>query len=272
MSRYRPRRSLRPTRGVERDWDPKTLVEDADYDGIHPRSDENERVVETNVLRRVGGPGGPEGDQEAMGDVEDDWDRQDDAEGVGCDGNGGRKGGATSAAHRNSKRVKTDVLAAYQGNQHEQRQRTTSDVPEPSNPPPNYPRRPYTHPNPPRRRGRLKTRPTSVSYPERPTRPSRRVEAKSGKSDAPGMLYMDRRWCRSDPRSRYAKTRPLESIEDERATIAEPRLSISGNRASAARRDLTTTDYDSFVYSCFHNDRPKHEKYTHRLSRNLNLQ
>ena len=24
-------------------------------------------------------------------------------------------------------------------------------------------------------------------------------------------------------------------------------------------------------YSCFHNARPKHEKYTHRLSRNLNL-
>ena len=128
-----------------------------------PTGIRDERVVETNTLRRGIGPGGHRGEQVATGDVERDWKRQNDVEGVGCDWNGDRKGGATSAARRDSKRVETDALAAYQEDQHEQRQQTTSDVPEPSNPPHNYPRRPHTHPNPPRRRGRLKTKPTRVS-------------------------------------------------------------------------------------------------------------
>ena len=44
-------------------------------------------------------PGSPKGEQEVMGGVECDWKHENDVKGVGCDGNGGRKGGAMSAAH-----------------------------------------------------------------------------------------------------------------------------------------------------------------------------
>ena len=64
--------------------------------------------------------------------------------------------GATSAGRRDPKRVETDALAEYQASQHEQRQRTTTNAPEPSNPPPQHHKQPHSHPNPPRRRGRLK--------------------------------------------------------------------------------------------------------------------
>ena len=47
-----------------------------------------------------------------------------------------------------------------------------------------------------------------------PTRPHGRVEAESGASNAPDTSHTDRRWCRNDTEARYAKTRPLEPIED----------------------------------------------------------
>ena len=47
-----------------------------------------------------------------------------------------------------------------------------------------------------------------------PTRPLGRVEAESVESNAPDMSYMDHRCRRSDPEAPYAKTRPLEPIED----------------------------------------------------------
>ena len=92
-----------------------------------------------------------------MGDVEDDWDHRNVVNGGECDGNEGGKDGATSAPRRDSKRVETDVLAGYQAGQHEQPQHTTSDIPRPSTPLPDHHKQPHTHPNPPRRRGRLKT-------------------------------------------------------------------------------------------------------------------
>ena len=162
-----PRGELEALRGVEGVRDRRKVVDDTDYDGIGPRSDENARVVETNALRRDRGPGDPRGDQEAMGTVERNWKREIDGDGDDDDGRWWGMDGATSAARRDSKRVKMDALAEYQASQHEQRQRMTTNVPGPSTPPPNHHRRPHTHPNPPRRRGRLKTRPTSVSNPRR---------------------------------------------------------------------------------------------------------
>ena len=69
--------------------------------------------------------------------------------------------------HNESTRVKTEALTACQANQHEQRRDTTSDVPGPSIPPPNHHIRHCAHPNPPRRRGRPKSRPTRVSHSKR---------------------------------------------------------------------------------------------------------
>ena len=92
-----------------------------------------------------------------------------------------------------------------------------------------------------------------------PTRPHGRVEAASGESNAPDMLHIDQRWWESDTEPRNAKTKPLESIEDERAhldsatTISRGATSISGNRSSAAPRPFTGhhTDSNSFVYQSF---------------------
>jgi hypothetical protein len=52
-----------------------------------------------------------------------------------------------------------------------------------------------------------------------PTRPHGRAKAVSGGSDTSDMMYMDRRWWRRVPAMRNVKTRPLESIEDERTHL-----------------------------------------------------
>ncbi|KAF8119183.1 hypothetical protein EV363DRAFT_1528446, partial [Boletus edulis] len=70
---------------------------------------------------------------------------------------------ATSAARCESKRLETDALAGYKASQHGKHNRTMADVPEVSKPPHNHHRSPTDHANPPRRRGKLKTRPKSVS-------------------------------------------------------------------------------------------------------------
>ncbi|KAF8137616.1 hypothetical protein EV363DRAFT_1536807 [Boletus edulis] len=69
---------------------------------------------------------------------------------------------ATSAARCESKRLETDALAGYKASQHGKHNRTTADVPEVSKPPHNHHRSPTDHANPPRRRGKLKTRPKSM--------------------------------------------------------------------------------------------------------------
>ena len=81
-----------------------------------------------------------------------------------------------------------------------------------------------------------------------------RVKAVSGESEAANILYIDHIACSNDPEAPNAKTAVLEAIEDERAhldsaTTIEPRLTISGNRASAARHGDTfiSKDYDTLV-------------------------
>ena len=163
-----PRGQPEASGDVEGVRDRRKVVDDADYNGIGPRNDGDEHGVETDALRRDKGPGDPESEHEAMGDVERDRRRRNGVEGVGHDGGRWGMDGATSAARRDSKRVETDALAGFKASQHGQYERATDHVPGPSNPPPNHPIRPHTNPNPPRRRGRLKMRPTSVST-HRPT-------------------------------------------------------------------------------------------------------
>jgi hypothetical protein len=184
-----------------------------------PRCKANGGGGETSAPRRDRGPGGRLGEQGKSGDVEEDRERQSDGNGdQECERRGG-KDGATSGARRDSKRVETTPLAEHETDQHGRRKRRTADVPRPSTPHPMDHRHPTDQPNPPRRRGRLKTRSRRVSTPGRPTRSHGRVKAVSGGSDASYMMYMDRRWWRRVPAIRNAKTRPLESIEDERVHL-----------------------------------------------------
>ncbi|KAN0101146.1 hypothetical protein V8E55_001130 [Tylopilus felleus] len=94
-----------------------------------------------------------------MGDIESDRSCENVDDGIGYDGRQYRKDGATSAPRCDSKQVETDLLAK----EHEQRWDTTSDVTRVSTPPPDHPGRPTNYPNPPRRRGRMKTRPGRIS-------------------------------------------------------------------------------------------------------------
>ena len=156
------------SRGVEVVRGRRKVVDVAGYDVKHPRTEENERGVDMNALRRDKGPGGHRGKPEEVrvesGDVEDNRERHNDGDGIEMsDGRPGAADGATSGAGSDSKRVDTRLLAGDEGGQLERRNRTTAHVPEPSTPAPEYPRRSTDQPNPPRRRGRLKTKHRRVS-------------------------------------------------------------------------------------------------------------
>ena len=196
------------------------VVDRAGYDWIHPRTDGNERVVETNAQCRDGGPGGRFGEQVGLEDIEGDRERQSDGDGDQRGGRRGRMDDATSGARHDSKRVGTTSLAEGQASQHGRHKRETADVPRTSTPATTYLRRPTDNPNPPRRRGRLKPRSTRISNPiDGPTRSRGRVKAVSGGSDASYMLYTNRRSSRRVPKVRYAKTATPESIEADRAHL-----------------------------------------------------
>jgi hypothetical protein len=144
-------------------------VDGAEHDGIRPRGVRDERDVETNAPSREMPPGDPEGDQIEPGDVESGRERQSVGDGDQAGGSRGWMDGATSGARRDSKRVETTPLAEGETGQHERRKRTTTDAPGPSEPPPDHPRSLTDYVDPPRRRGRLKTRPRKVSTRRRRT-------------------------------------------------------------------------------------------------------
>ena len=154
------------SRDIEADPDRGNVVMRAGYNGKRPRNQENERGADTNALRRVRGPGGQLGEEVGLGDVEGDWKRLSDGEGIEMDGIRHGMDGAASGASGESKRLDTRPLAETDSSQHEwreRRERRTAHVPEPSTPPPDHHRRPTDHPNPPRRRGRIKTRTRKIS-------------------------------------------------------------------------------------------------------------
>ena len=66
--------------------------------------------------------------------------------------------GATSGTRRNLKRVETDLLAIEKEGQCERRKHMKNDATRPSTPPPEHPRPLTDYVDPPRRRGRIKSR------------------------------------------------------------------------------------------------------------------
>ena len=158
-----PRGELEASRDVEGVWDRRNVVDSGGYDGIDPRTDGNERGIEMNTLGRDRGPGGHLGEQEAMGNVERDWRRRNVVGGDGYDGNEGWEDGVTSGARYDSKRVGTRSLAGQDSQHQHDTRNVKTDVPRPSQPPSHHHRRPIELADPPRRRGRLKSRPISVS-------------------------------------------------------------------------------------------------------------
>jgi hypothetical protein len=99
------------SRGVKGVQDRGTVVDSAEYNWTRPKSDGNARGVVPNPPCRVRGPGGRIGEPKASRDVEGDWSRESDGEGVGYDGRRGGKHSATSSASHDSKRVGTRLLA-----------------------------------------------------------------------------------------------------------------------------------------------------------------
>ena len=127
-----------------------------------PRDDEDERDIETNAPGRDPGGGGRVQVQDRSGDVEGDWDCQSDGDGIVFDWIRDQMDGAASDVRNGSKRADTKSLAMERRGQHGRRNRGTANAPRPPIPSNNH-RRLESHPNPPRRRGRLKSRPTSIS-------------------------------------------------------------------------------------------------------------
>ena len=121
-------------------------------------------------------------------DVEGDWERQSDGNGVGYDGRRCRMDGTTSGASGDSKRVDTRSLAEVRSSQQERRKRTMAHAPRPSTPTLRYARSLSDHVDPPRRRGRLKTRPRNVSYPRWTYQATRTRRGRIGRIERAGYV------------------------------------------------------------------------------------
>ena len=245
------------SRGVEGVRDRQRIVDRAGYDGICPKCDRNERDGGTDARTRETGPLGHRGEQVELGGDEVDRERQSCGNGDDTDGSRGVKDGATSGTRRDSKRVETGPLAENETSQHEQRERKTAHVPRRSTPPTIDPRQPIDHPNPPRRRRRLKTNPRGVSTRRRTYQDTRtrrdRIGRIRGIGDVVYRLEMAGKYFRGAVRTDEATgvDRGRPRVRTSARTLAEARLTISGNRSSAARRDHTdsfTRTRNSFVY------------------------
>ena len=141
-----------------------------------------------------------------------------------------------SSARCDSKRLETRPLAGDGGGQYERRNHMMYDPPRLSIPP--DARLPPEHVDPPRRPARLKTRPRRIRVSKETYQVGRWREAISGESERSDMSYRDLRWCRSDREARNAKTRPLESIEADRAlqALRERSVPFSLRKSSLPRR------------------------------------
>ena len=148
---------------VERNWERETDGEGVQGVQEHPESAHVERVNNPRLRCRDPEPGGRLGEQVEPDDVGGNLSHENDGDGVGEDGRGCWMDDATSGARCDSRRVETRPLAREQADQHGQQEREPADVPEPSTPSQTTPRRHTNHPNPPRRRGKLKTSSRNVS-------------------------------------------------------------------------------------------------------------
>ena len=92
----------RDSRGVEVDRDCRKVVKGTEHHGKRPRSEEDERYVETNALCRIRGPGGHVDEEAESGDVGGERERESDGDGVWIDGIWCRMDGAMSGARCDS--------------------------------------------------------------------------------------------------------------------------------------------------------------------------
>jgi hypothetical protein len=203
-----------------------------------PRSIRNERVDRTNAPSPDKAPGGHIDDQEASRDVEGDWSRESDGDGVGYNGRRDGKDGATSGARRDSQRVATKPLAGDKGQSQQVERDITMDIPEASTPPPNYPKRPVELPNPPRRRGRMKSRPRKISQADMKKTTYRVVKQRRGQSGSIGgvgyVVYGVQSRGSIPDRYRSSTTLQRARTQDrahhgQHSAVPEPRLTIYGN-------------------------------------------
>ena len=179
------------SRGTEVDWGRRNVGKGAEHDRVRTRTDGNERVVETNAQRRVNRPGGHSSEGTESGVVKGDRKRRNDGIGVVCDGNRCSEDGATSSARRESKRLKTKMLAGDKNvskNGISARWQTYLGHPYhllviPGEPPTTRTCRVV-------KKRRKRDLEMSVQG-DGPTRPYGRVEAASGGSDTSYMLYTD---------------------------------------------------------------------------------
>jgi hypothetical protein len=151
------------SRGVEGVRDRGTVVDSAEHDGISPSRVRNGREVDTNARDQRTRPGGHMGELKASRDVEGDWSRESDGDGVGYHGERGKMDGVTSGVRGDSKRVDPRPLADREGQHQRFTRNETAHIPELSTPPTNDPKRPTECVDPPRRRGRMKSRPRKVN-------------------------------------------------------------------------------------------------------------
>ena len=175
-------------RVIEGDPDRAKVVDSTGHDGISPWSSENAHGDEMNVPCRDNRPGGHIGKQGGPGDVEGDPERHSDGDGVETDGRRYQMDGAMSRPRHDSKQVETDPLAEDETGQRRWYKRDTTDVPRPSTAPTEDHRLPADHPNPPRRRGRLKTRPTRVSHPRWTYQATRTRRGRIGRIECAGYV------------------------------------------------------------------------------------
>ena len=151
------------SRGVEGVRDRETVVDGAKHDRPCPSSRGNDREVETNAPCPEVEPGDHIGEPKASRDVEGDWSRESDGDGVGYHGRRDGKDGATSSARCDSKRVERRPLATEEARQQRRYRQCVKNVPRSSMAPSKHPRHPIELPNSPRRRGRMKSRPRKVN-------------------------------------------------------------------------------------------------------------
>ena len=145
---------------IERD---RKRDNESDGNGFHnvqecPEGGHSEPIADLRRQCRDPGPGGHLGEEVEPVDVGGNWSRENDGDSIGDDGREFWMDGATSGA-----RLDMKTLATAQVDQHGQQERKPANAPEPSTPSHMHPIRHASHPNPPRRRGKLKTSSRNIS-------------------------------------------------------------------------------------------------------------
>ena len=183
------------------------------------------------------------GKLKASRDVKGDWSRESDGDGVGYNGRRDGKDGATSGASRDSQRVETRPLAGDKGQFQQVKRDITTDVPETSTPPPNDPKRPVKLPNPPRRRGRIKSRSGRIrrmKTKESTHRIARPRRGQSGRIERIAYVAYEVQMLGEPIPARYRRSTTLQRsrIQDRaHSALPEPRLTIYGHRSTQPHTD-----------------------------------